>query len=75
MLLVSKIPYCDESRMNASIIGSNVVKFTRHLLGVIVMPTPKICKVFSSVVLPGWLVIMVIGSKKSRLRAATIPVL
>jgi hypothetical protein len=37
--------------------------------------TPKICKVFSSVELPGWLVIIVIGSKKSRPSAATTPVL
>jgi hypothetical protein len=54
--------------------GSSVVKVVFQLFGVIFMRTPKICRVFSSKDPPGWVVIMVIGSKKSRSRAATTPV-
>jgi hypothetical protein len=53
--------------------GSSVVKVVFQLFGVMFMPTPKICKVLLSVDPPGWVVITVIGSKKSRFRAAIMP--
>jgi hypothetical protein len=56
-------------------IGSNVVNVTFHRLGLMLIDTPKICKVLVKVEAPGWLVVIVMGSKKSRLRAAIMPVL
>jgi hypothetical protein len=55
--------------------GSSVVKVVLQLFGVILILTPKICKVFSIVDPPGWVVIIVIGSKKSRSKAAMTPAL
>jgi hypothetical protein len=53
--------------------GSSVVNTVLKELGVIVFATPKICKVFSNFEPPGWVVITVIGSKKSRSKAAIMP--
>jgi hypothetical protein len=54
--------------------GSSVVNTVLKLLGVMVLATPNICKVFSSFDPPGWVVITVMGSKKSRFRAAIMPI-
>jgi hypothetical protein len=62
-------------RINASITGSSVVNVVFQLFGVMLKATPKICKVLSKVDPPGWVVITVIGSKKSRFRAAIMPAL
>jgi hypothetical protein len=70
---VSKIPYSVLFKINASMIGSSVVNFTRHWLGLIVIATPKICRVLTRLDDPGCVVVTVIGSKKSRPKAATMP--
>jgi hypothetical protein len=54
-------------------IGSSVVNVVFQLFGVIAMDTPKICRVFSRTDPPGWVVLTVIGSKKSRSKAAIMP--
>jgi hypothetical protein len=55
--------------------GSNVVNVVFQLFGVMFILTPKICRVFSKVDPPGWVVITFMGSKKSRSSAAIMPVL
>jgi hypothetical protein len=64
-----------ESSIKPSIIGSSVVSVVFQLLGVIAIATPNTCKVLVKVDEPGWLVVIVIGSKKSRSRAAIMPAL
>ncbi len=53
--------------------GSNVVNVVFQLFGVMFILTPKICKVFSKSDPPGWVVLTVIGSKKSKSKAAIMP--
>ena len=55
--------------------GSRVVKKTLKLFGVILVATPKICKVLSRVDPPGWVVTILTGSKKSNSKAAIMPAL
>ena len=54
--------------------GSNVVNVVFQLFGVMFILTPKICSDFSKRDPPGWVVITFIGSKKSKSRAAIMPV-
>ena len=61
--------------INPSMIGSSVVKVVFQLFGVMFRLTPKICRVFSMVEPPGWVVITVIGSKKSSSKDARMPAL
>jgi hypothetical protein len=53
----------DESNIKPSIIGSKVVSVVFQLLGVMLIATPNTCKVLVSVDPPGWLVVIVTGSK------------
>jgi hypothetical protein len=64
-----------ESSIKPSIIGSSVVSVVFQLPGVIAIDTPNTCKVLIKVDEPGWLVVIVIGSKKSKSRAAIMPAL
>jgi hypothetical protein len=59
--------------MKESITGSSVVNTTLKLLGVMKFRTPNICNVFSNTEPPGWVVLTVILSKKSKSSAAIIP--
>jgi hypothetical protein len=52
-----------------------VVSVVFQLLGVIAIATPNTCRVLVRVDEPGWFVVIVIGSKKSRSRAAIMPAL
>ena len=61
--------------MNPSIIGSSVVNTVLNEFGVIFCETPKTCRVFVRVDAPGWFVVIVTGSKKSKLNAANMPAL
>jgi hypothetical protein len=63
----------DESNIKPSIIGSKVVSVVFQLLGVMLWDMPNTCKVLVRVEAPGWLVVIVTGSKKSRSKAAVIP--
>jgi hypothetical protein len=61
--------------MNPSMMGSRVVNTVFQLFGVIDCLTPNTCKVFVRVDAPGWFVVIVTGSKKSKVKAASMPLL